>query len=424
MPQNNYESNTIEDLSMSFMDSFEANRVLTKTLDSQIIGGKFTPRSGGKVSVRRPHDYTAIETPRGNISGMDKNNMVAGKATAEVQNYITVTAEWENIEEALEMDQMDKIIAPMATRAVTQLEQNLGRYMIRNAGLTVGLPGVSAKDWVDVSRAGALLEAIGVPKDNELNYVMNSFQATELAGAQLDLNNDDLVRTAWERAQISNNVGGMRVLSSNGMASLRDDGALVDRAGTVAEKPVATYEAHKDEMIQVIAIEGFTPNAKIVAGSSVEVTGRHYLNQHTRDIFVDANGEQVTYRATVTQDVVLDGSGAGDLMVTGPAIFESNGAYNTVDTAIEAGDVIKVLGTAGYLSQPNLFYHRQAFGMATVALPKLFSTDTIAETEDGFSLRVSKYSDGDSNKQMVRFDIVPAFVTFNPFFAGRGNGRA
>ena len=60
--------------------------------------------------------------------------------------------------------------------------------------------------------------------------------------------------------------------------------------------------------------------------------------------------------------------------------------------------------------------------MATVKLPKLYSTDTVATTEDGFSIRVSKYADGDANTQKIRFDLLPAFVTFNPFFAGLGYG--
>jgi len=80
------------------------------------------------------------------------------------------------------------------------------------------------------------------------------------------------------------------------------------------------------------------------------------------------------------------------------------------------------LGSASTVYQPNLFFHEQAFGLGTVKLPKLFSTDTVATTSDGFSLRVSRYADGDANTQKVRFDILPAFATFNPFFSGTGWG--
>jgi len=55
-------------------------------------------------------------------------------------------------------------------------------------------------------------------------------------------------------------------------------------------------------------------------------------------------------------------------------------------------------------------------------LPKFYSTDTIATTGDGMSIRVCKYSDGDANTQKVRFDCLPAYATFNPFMAGHGFG--
>ena len=84
--------------------------------------------------------------------------------------------------------------------------------------------------------------------------------------------------------------------------------------------------------------------------------------------------------------------------------------------------LVTVLGSSAAVVQPALFYHPQAFAMASVKLPKLYSTDTVAVTEDGISLRVSRYADGDANTQKVRFDLLPAFGTMNPFFAGQGFG--
>jgi hypothetical protein len=115
-------------------------------------------------------------------------------------------------------------------------------------------------------------------------------------------------------------------------------------------------------------------------------------------------------------------TGAGNIVVSGAAINETNGQYNNIDTALASGDVITILGSASTNYQPNLFFHEQFVGLGTVKLDKLFSTDTIATTSDGFSIRVSKYSDGDKNTQKVRFDLLPAFAVFNPFFGGTGWG--
>jgi len=420
---NNFTSNTVEKLARVFLEKFESSRCLCKAIDTQLIQGDFTPSSGGKVSVKRPHDYKAIRTPGGDISSSTKSDIISGKATATVQDYITVATEWSNIQEALEADQIDQILAPMATRVVTELETTLGKYMYRNANLSVGTPGTAVDAWSDVAEAGALMDSIGVPMDNDIFYAMNPYTTTKLADAQRGLSSgdNDLVNTAWRRAQISSNFGGLRAISCNTLQTVRDSATLADRAGTIASNPVVTYVAHKDTMIQAIAVTGMSATGVIRAGSVVQITGRNYLNQSTREAFTDGAGSLKAYRAVVTQDVTMV-AGAGTILVAGPAIFEVSGQYNTVDSAPVAGDVITVLGAAGGTFQPNMFFHKQAFGMATVKLPKLFDTDTVISSEDGFSLRVTKYSDGDANQQKVRFDMLPAFVTFNPFFAGLGYG--
>jgi hypothetical protein len=84
--------------------------------------------------------------------------------------------------------------------------------------------------------------------------------------------------------------------------------------------------------------------------------------------------------------------------------------------------VVTILGSASDTIQPNLFWHKKAFSVGSVPIKKLFSTDTIGTTEDGMQLRVSKYSDGDKNQQIVRVDFRPAYAVLNPFFAGHGFG--
>jgi hypothetical protein len=108
--------------------------------------------------------------------------------------------------------------------------------------------------------------------------------------------------------------------------------------------------------------------------------------------------------------------------VAGPAIYEANGQYNTVTAAPANGAVITIVSATATLYQPNLFYTKQAFGLGTVKLPKLYSTDTVATTSDGMSIRISKYSDGNANSQSIRFDLLPAYACFQPSFAGQGFG--
>jgi hypothetical protein len=418
---NNLTSNVTRKVARVFLEAFESSRVVTKTVDTQLLSGKFNPSSGSTVDFKRPHDYNSIRTSGGDISASTKSDIIAGKATGTVQNYFTVATEWGNVEEALELDQLEQILAPMARRIVTDLEIDLASYMLKNSSLKYGSHGTAVDAWGDVAGAGALMDSIGVPTAAERYYLMNPFTTSALANVQNGLNaSDQLVRTAWENAQISQNFGGMRALTSNALASFTS-GTGADRAGTLSAAPDATYVTAKDTMTQTLAVTGFTSGMVVKAGDMVTIANVNRLNLDTRTAMIDASGANVAWTGVVTADVTLTG-GAGNIVVAGPAIYEAGGQYNTVDAAPVNGAAVTILSASATLYQPNLFFTKQAFGMGTVKLPKLYSTDTIATTEDGMSIRVSKYADGDANTQKIRFDLLPAYATFNPFMAGQGFG--
>jgi len=417
---NNLNSNVTRKVARVFLEAFEANRVLTKTVNTQLLSGKFNPSSGSTVDFKRPHDYNTIRTAGGDISAATKSDIIAGKATGTVQNYFTAATEWGNVEEALQLDQLDQILEPMARRIVTDMELDLGAFMRKNASLKYGTHGTVVDAWSDVAGAGALMDSVGVPMSDDKYYIMNPFTTTSLASAQNGLTAaDGLVRTAWEKAQISSNFGGLMALTSNALSSYTS-GSTSDRAGALASTPDATYVTAKDTMTQVLSLNNLGTGT-IKAGDMVTIAGVYRLNVATREPILDAAGNQVLWTGTVLEDVTIAGN-AATITVSGAAIYEANGQYNNVSVAPASGDVVTILGAASTLYQPNLFYTKQAFGIGTVKLPKLYSTDTIATTSDGFSIRVSKYADGDANTQKIRFDLLPAYACFNPLFAGQGFG--
>lgn len=418
---NSFDSNITRKIMRAFIPAFEKERVLTKTVDTQLFKGEFTPASGSYVDIKRSHQYLAQETSGGDISAGTDNSIIAGKATATVQNYITVPIPWSNKEEALEMDQMEEILRPAAEECVTVLETNLYTFMVKYAALAVGDPDEAVDSWADLAQAAALAKAVGVPM-GKLTYVMNPFTITNLAKTQAGLNaSAPLVKTAWEMSQIASPFAGLNAISSAAMGS-RTATSSADLVGALSATPDGTYLTAKDSMTQSLAVTGFTASATIKAGDVIEVTGKYMCNRRTRQVIFDSTGTAVKWRATVTADVTLDSSGEGTIVVSGPAIYETNGQYNNISAALASGDVITILGTASKQYQPNLWYHKGAFSVAFVKLPKLYSTDTVATTSDGISIRVSKYADGDANTQKIRFDLLPAFGCMNPFFAGHGYG--
>lgn len=417
---NNLSSNITRPLAKIFLEAFESSRVVTKTVNTQLLSGRFNPSTGTKVDFKRPHDYNSIRTSGGDISGATKSDIIAGKATGTVQPYFTSATSWTNIQEALELDQLEQILEPMARRLVTDLEVDLGKFMRINTGLNYGARGTAVDAWSDVAGAGAMMDSVGVPMSDSKYYLMNPFTTTALASAQSGLSAaDGLVRTAFEKAQIASNFGGMKALTSNALSSYTS-GTTTDRSGDLKAAPDATYVTAKDTMQQTMVIETLG-SGTIEAGDQIQVAGVNRLNIATRQVVLDAAGAAVPWTGTVLSVVTIAGNEA-TVVVSGAAIYEANGQYNNVDAAPASGAIITILGAAATVYQPNLFYTEQAFGLGSVKLPKLYSTDTIATTEDGMSIRVSKYSDGDANTQKIRFDLLPAYAVFNPNFAGQGYG--
>jgi len=432
MSSNSLASNFARKLKHQFLPNFETKRVITKAVNTQLFKGMFNPSSGKNIDIKRPHQYLAVETAAGDLTSATANKIIAGKATATVQNYITVDVPWDEIEEALELNQLDQILSATSEELVSTLETNFYDFMVANAALSVGVPGTAVDAWSDLAAANTLMRSLGVPRGQHY-YIMNDGTVEALASAQSALTpdgNGTLVKTAWEDAQIATPFAGLRAITSNGMGT-RTIGTSTDRIGALAATPTATYAAAKDSMTQSLSVTGLTASqtGALKAGDILEFTGtgadaRSYLNWRTRVPVFSAAGAAVKWRCTVTADVDTDSSGdIAAVIVTGPAIVESSGQYNNISAALASGDVFSVLGAVGTTHQPNLFFHKDAFTCAFVKLKRLHGWDTNIITKDGINIRVTKYSDSTKNTQGARFDILPAFGCMSPFMAGQGFGK-
>lgn len=420
---NNLDKNVSQVVLKKFVKGFESNRVLSKTVDRQLIKGEIDMNTGDSVSLKRPHQFATIDTPDGNITGKQKNNLISGTVQAKVDSYITVAVSWTQVEQALKLNQLEKILDPIASTMATTLETRLANYMIRNGALSLGTPGHAIGKWEDIARVGSLLTDLGVTGTNYA--AINPWAAQNLAGAQIALTNNNLTQTAWEKAQIPRNFGGVQAITSNGLVA-RTQGAF-GGALTVKTTPVVDYESVKDSyQFSVVltgagaGIEGF-----LKAGDQLIFDGISWVNQQTKQPLVGTEGGEIDFTATVLKDANSDANGDVTATLSGvPIVDGDNPQYNTVNKAIASGDSVEVRGVAGQIVKPSLFYNSEFVGMGSVVLPKLHSIDSSVISYDGLSIRVHKYSDGDAAAQYMRFDLLPTFACFSPHKGGQLFGQA
>jgi hypothetical protein len=418
---NSFDSNFTRKLARVFLEKFDSERVMSKNVNTQLLDGKFAPDTGDTVDFKRPTDYVSVRTATGDVSGETKSDIITGKASGVVQDYFTAFVDYDEADEAIKMDQLDQLLAPLATRIKTDFELDFSAFMLKNTAQLSGTVGSPILTWDDVADAGAHMAAAGIPADMGWCFAANPFTQRSLASNQRSLGVNPEVGSANSKAVIAENFAGMKVLTSTTLSSYTT-GTGADRAGTLTATPTATYASVKDTMTMTLAVTAFEANLVVAAGETITVTGRNRLNLSTRQPIVDGAGANVVFSATVTAEVTLGASGEGNLVITGPGIYEALGAYNTVDSAITSGDVVTLGGAAATLIQPNLFWHKQAFSVGSVPIKKLHSTDTLATTEDGLQFRISKGVGFLENQQKVRFDFRPAYAALNPFFAGQAFG--
>lgn len=419
---NNLNGNVSQIVLKKFAPMFQNDCVLVKTVDRQLIQGEINPNTGDTVYLKRPHRFASTRTADGDISATTTQNLTSGKIPAKISNYCTVEIAYSQLEEAIKLNQLDQILKPISERINTDIEIELAKFIQTNGALSLGSPGTGITKWSDVAQTGSMLKDLGVESGN--NYaVMDPWAAQNLAEKQSGLDNNELVRTAWENAQITGNFGGVRALMSNGLAA-RVSGSAAGAAGiTVKTTPTATYDSVKDSYQMTIVLTGAT-GLTLKAGDQLEFTTAYWLNQQSKQQLVK-NGSPIKFTATVLTDATAVGA---DITVTvsGAAIVDaSNVQYNTVSAAIAAGMAVSVKGAASTTYKPNLFYNEKAIAMGTVELPKLHSLDSavMSSPRTGLSIRVHKYSDGRANKQMMRFDVLPAFSILNPHMCGQFFGN-
>ena len=423
---NNVESNYREKVVPAFTEAFDASRVFSKCVNTQLLDGVFDAESGDSVAFKRDNDAVVIETTDGDVSASNPSPIIVGNAFGRVQNYLTVFVEYQQIDQALKLNQLDRLLKPIAKRMSTTLDLRFASFMAKNTGLMAGAHGNAVDAWADIAEAGAVMTGTGVPDDGQRFYAVNPYSQKSLSEIQLSLgsggSSGGLIKTAYEKATIANDVAGLRVMTATTQPNYAT-GSGADRVGALSANPDVTYVTAKDTMTQSLAVSGFNANLVIKAGEQIKITGRNRLNLATREKVLDEAGAPVVWTATVSADVTLSGTGTGTIVATGPAIYEATGAFNTVDSAPISGDVVTLLGAASTTYQPNLFWHKNAFSIGTVALPKLTAQENTGTTEDGIRIKVTRGSDFLKNKNMVRFDILPAFLAANPFLAGQGFGN-
>lgn len=423
---NQLAKNITETVGRKFIDPFKQDMVVLNTIDKEIIPtGKINPSSGSTYQVKRPHQYKTARTSGGDLTSVTKSSLNAATATATVQDYFSEWVEYSQLEEAIQLDQLDEILNPIATKIANDVELDVNNLIMTNGAHQLGTSTVAVDAWSDVAQVSTFAQDLGF-NNGELFAQITPNSRQLLADAQTGLLADSLVKSAWHKAMIPSDFGGLTAISSNSLNSFSAGG---DTAGTLAVDgtPTVTYAANKDTYQLAVTIDGFTAaTGTIPAGTVFSFPASKLLNQQSKQLAAGENGAGHVLTGVSIADVTLAGN-EGDFTLSVLAVKEAGDGinYNSIDVTIANDDSVTILsGAASSVSIPNLFYTKKSYGILSVKLPKLHSIDSTIVNFQGMSFRVHKFSDGVTNQQLVRFDYLPAYAVYNPMSSGRFFGNS
>ncbi len=416
----NLTSDEVKQLVLVFAEEFYNARDLTKKVVALPHADKNNLKTGDKVEAHYLCAYRCIKTistPDGNISGKDLSGGLTDKVNGMVQGNLTVLP-FLKLDEEVEMNKLGKLLKPIAISLVNNLEADYARFMMENSGHQAGTYGTPVKTLYEVAKAGAIMESFEIPQKEDWFYVVNPFTLNKLAD---DLRSPDasgsederLSKALRERFSLD-----MQLTEAATLADLTTADTGGNRVGVLAATPDGTYRTAQYTMQQTLAVSDFgTFSGTVPAGTVVKVAGRNRLNPITGQPILDEAMKVIEHTGVVASDAVLT-DGAGDLIVSGPALHETDGTYNTVDSPLTAGDKISMLGEDAKSYQPNLFWQKQAFAIGSAPTKGSLKINCLHTTKDGLQFQVS----ADPDTREVRFDFRPVYYVIDPFFAGQGWG--
>lgn len=305
--------------------------------------------------------------------------------------------------------------------AATSMAEKIDAYILSKAVLAsadwVGDGSTSIDEWSDAALAMARLKENGVD-DSELSYIFNHTDEVKLGDQLVKLPNESGAGTY--RRGFSGEVNGTRTMFTNQLPVLTVGTRAATGAGAVngANQNVDYADVAKAgttngrHLTQNLIVDGFAAGATVKQGEVFTYPGVYAYDNRKQAPVTPARLQQFT----VVADAVMDGTGAGTLVIFPAMVVPGSGAgdnvnintaHATVTAAPADGALLTFMGAAGATLSPRVILQKQAVVVNTVPLI-LPASDTAMRrrlSKIPLTVRMWQHSDFFTGAHGVRFDV-------------------
>lgn len=297
-------------------------------------------------------------------------------------------------------DKVAAAIAPVANEIDRQGLQ-LARFATYNTlNPTGALPTSAALAIQAMTSQGQRLDEMAAPRnDRGRAMIMNpALNAALIQGFGGYFNNQGVISQQNRSGMMADNNFGF---SNIGM----DQNVDVHLNGAATATNIAGA-SQTGAAVTVVAVAGGT----LTRGTVITLPGVFAVNPQSRQ----STGQLANF--VVTADVLV---GATSIPIS-PAIVTS-GAFQNVTASPTTGAPYVIQGAASTGYSTNVAFHKDAFTLAMVPMwappGGRGVVDVAQETEDGFTVKVTKFYDGVNDNLITRLDVLFGYAATYPELA-------
>lgn len=314
-------------------------------------------------------------------------------------------------------DFSDRFIKPAVAAVANKIDYD-GLQQFYNVYNLVGTPGqltgspTQAQSIAAILAARARLNQEAAPLDENRSIVVDPQTEVGIVGGLTNLfNPQGVISRIFEKGAMGDNTLGFSFAMDQNVGSY-----------TTGTATAFTVSAQSGSTVQTNQTTGFTlavssTSGTLTKGTVFQIPGVYAVNPQNRQ------STGVLRNFVITADA---GAGSTSLSVYPNPIFSGQFQNVTSSTGtIPSGTASIISGNSGSAASyaQNIAYHKDAFAMATADLLLPQGVDMAARASaDGFSIRMVRQYDINSDQLPTRLDVLYGFATCYPQLACRITG--
>jgi len=367
---------------------------------------------GESISIRRPADFTVRD---GSTAAVQ--DVVEGKITMSVDTVKGVDFKFSSSDLTLQIGELgDRVIKPAMVQLANKIDADL-LSLYKKVANHVTIPSGGIDSFADFALAPAVMDKFGIPQEDR-NAVLTPTDHWALLGSQTALYMQDVAKDAYRRGRIGMVANIDTYMDQNApwhTTGARTGTDLVDQTLVDGTHTWATY---KDATTVTFHIDGA---ASDTAGYWVE--GDTFTISDVYEVNPVSKETTGVLKKFVVRAAATTASNEADVSIWPPIILSGahQNAYLSTGTDIN-DNTVTYQGVASTAYQQNLFFHKNAFALATVPMVKPpGAVDVGRRTYKGISVRVIPYYDGTNDFSNWRLDVLYGKECIDPRLAVRAS---